>query len=207
MIIEQIPNKSIKIQTKDENVFVCNIDEIIKITKEEDENQINNHSSIDYSKIKKSGYINITETNFVFGIGDSYRGYNAYGIQTINGYLYNPHVSLGFGVGLFIDMNEGVAFIPLFADLRVYFLKQKPVIPFLSIDVGYALCRENNNKGGALINPSLGIKAYASSKIAINFSLGYMMQYDTRNVYYYNNVYILETVKIGHLNFKVGVSF
>src|SRR6185312_9319071 len=158
-------------------------------------------------KIKTSGYINITEANFAFGIGDRYRGYNAYGIQTINGLLYNPYVSLGLGVGIFLDMKEEVAFIPLFADLRVYLLKQKPVIPFLSIDVGYALCRENNNKGGALINPSLGMKAYASSKVAINFSLGYMIQYDTRNVLYYNNVYVSETVEIGRLNFKVGISF
>ena len=34
MIIEQIPNKSIKIQTKDGNVFVFEMDEIEKITKE-----------------------------------------------------------------------------------------------------------------------------------------------------------------------------
>lgn len=34
MIIEQIPNKSIKIQTKDGNVFVYEMDEIEKITKE-----------------------------------------------------------------------------------------------------------------------------------------------------------------------------
>jgi hypothetical protein len=33
-IIEQIPNKSIKIQTKDGNVFVYNMDEVEKLTKE-----------------------------------------------------------------------------------------------------------------------------------------------------------------------------
>lgn len=35
MIIEQVPNQSIKIQTLDENIFVYKIDEIEKITKEE----------------------------------------------------------------------------------------------------------------------------------------------------------------------------
>ncbi len=35
VIIEQIPNKSIKIQTADRNVFVFKIDEIERFTKEE----------------------------------------------------------------------------------------------------------------------------------------------------------------------------
>jgi len=36
LIIEQVPNQSIKIQTADRNVFVFKMDEILKITKEED---------------------------------------------------------------------------------------------------------------------------------------------------------------------------
>lgn len=34
VIVEQIPNKSLKIQTADENLFVYNLDEVEKITKE-----------------------------------------------------------------------------------------------------------------------------------------------------------------------------
>lgn len=207
MIIEQIPNKSIKIQTKDENIFVCSLDEILKITKEEENSPTNNYSGIDYNRIKKSGYINITELNFAFGIGDIYRGYNAYGIQTVNGYLYTSRLSFGVGAGLLIDAHEGTALIPLFADLRIYFLEQKPITPFITIDLGYSLCTDNNNKGGFLINPSLGIKAYASSKAALHFSIGYLVQSDTRSVSYYNYTRVNETVETGYLNFKMGVSF
>ena len=69
IIIEQIPNQSLKIQTKDRNVFVFKYDEILKITKEylpTDELQ-NSSNSKSY---KKSGFINLTEINYCPGIGD-----------------------------------------------------------------------------------------------------------------------------------------
>jgi len=49
LIIEQIPNQTIKIQTKDRNVFVFNIPEIEKITKEEIQN-ISKTNNPDYRK-------------------------------------------------------------------------------------------------------------------------------------------------------------
>lgn len=36
LIIEQVPNKSIKVQTRDESIFVYQMDEIEKLGKEED---------------------------------------------------------------------------------------------------------------------------------------------------------------------------
>jgi hypothetical protein len=65
MIIEQVPNQSIKIQTKDRNVFVFKYDEIEKMTKENlpADNSNNKSQVIDF---KKSGFINLTEINWPF---------------------------------------------------------------------------------------------------------------------------------------------
>ncbi|MDQ7815388.1 MAG: hypothetical protein RDU14_00010 [Melioribacteraceae bacterium] len=48
IIVESIPNKSVKIQTKDGNIFSYNIDEVEKITKEIENNSLieNNDSKL-----------------------------------------------------------------------------------------------------------------------------------------------------------------
>src|ERR1700744_5635757 len=69
MIIEQVPNKSFTIETRDENVFVFKVEEIEKITKEEARQYSRPRSPrMKYEQVKKAGYINITELNFGMGI-------------------------------------------------------------------------------------------------------------------------------------------
>ena len=46
VLIEQIPNQSVKIKTRDENVFVFKTEEIEKITREEVKGRINPASTI-----------------------------------------------------------------------------------------------------------------------------------------------------------------
>jgi len=56
MIIEQVPNKSIKIETSDKSLFVYPIDEVEKITKEV---AVNDSKSVKLSA-KRKGYIGIS---------------------------------------------------------------------------------------------------------------------------------------------------
>ena len=100
IIIEQIPNQNIKIQTKDRNVFVFKYEEIEKMTKEELPiyNKINKNDITNY---KKKGFINITEINYCPGIGNLKAGSNliknvdySLGLRTINGYQINENISL-----------------------------------------------------------------------------------------------------------------
>ena len=193
MIIEQVPNKSIKIMTKDESIFVCKMDEIEKITKEE----IENPSLMFYNKIRKRGYINMTETGFSAGDGFSY------GLQTVNGYLFNPMISLGLGTGVDIDKGNNLSFIPLFIDLRAYML-EKRVSPYMCMAAGYSFSTENGTKGGRIVNPSLGVRIYLSPKSAILFSVGYRLQAYTQNWIGYNNQPVIEKESVGYINFKVG---
>ncbi len=73
-IIEQVPKKTIKIQTKDRNVFVYNIDEVEKIAKEEiKEEQTNQTTSnkLNNSKVKESRFSIVTELGGIFGVGNT----------------------------------------------------------------------------------------------------------------------------------------
>jgi hypothetical protein len=56
VIIEQIPNVSLKIQTKDQNIFVYQFDNILKMTKEESQGYLVNKNVNTNSKYKTKRY-------------------------------------------------------------------------------------------------------------------------------------------------------
>lgn len=64
-IIEQIPNETLKIQTKDGNIFVYKFDEIAKTTKEAIVNPTINNSNVVNTSTLSSGFIDATIVNEV----------------------------------------------------------------------------------------------------------------------------------------------
>ena len=208
IIIEQIPNQSIKIQTRDGNVFVYKIDEVEKMTKEQAKISKKINANSNNADLKQFGYINITEMNLGLGLGQT-NGINFFGFQTINGYLINPNFSIGLGIGA--DIYPSVIFIPIFADLRINFLKTK-VAPFFSTGVGYSMTTDKINNGGLLINPAFGVKFFVTTKTALNFSIGYKFQKNSYKTAYYNYYYSSYSYDIytaneiySFLNFKLGM--
>ena len=167
--------------------------------------QNNNKSISDFEikDLKKSGFSNITELN----LGISLKGNNDYlfGIQTINGYLINPKINIGVGVGIQSVGGSSFYYIPLFADFRTYFLKSKST-PFFSTGLGYSFSTDKAkgsgvNEGGVFINPSFGGKFFISNKTAINISVGYLYQqtyyrYPIPEYSHYNYINTL-TLKFG----------
>jgi hypothetical protein len=199
IIIEQVPNQNIKIQTKDRNVFVFKYDEIEKITKENLPFD-NSNSSEKVTDYKKSGFINISEVSFCPGVGNvkvgSYSFKNedySFGFRTINGAQVNEHLSLGIGLG--IDKYKNTSLLPITFDARATFLKGK-VSPVFTANIGYAISLDGD-KGGLVINPQIGVKAYISKTVAYLFNIGYKWQgqevlvpTDTYNSFY--QVYLYE---------------
>lgn len=233
MIIEQVPNESLKIQTHVRNVFVYRMDEIQKITKEISTEpgyaDRRRREKLTRDNIKQKGYLNILEITFGRDILDNHTTdvidyYNggftpSIGVQDVNGYLFNPYVSAGIGMG--IHTYSELTFIPLFADVRYNFLPG-PVTPTVSLGVGYSFGGEEINArndsreytGGIYINPAFGIKFNTRKTKALSFTLGYRYQktsirdnYD----YYYGYNYVpygqWHDGDIGYLNFKVGFLF
>lgn len=196
-IIEQVPNKSLKIMTRDESVFAYKLEEIEKITKEE----IEIKGRLDYNKVKKQGYINITELNAGIGSG------GITGIETINGYQFKPMISVGLGTGIDVDESDRLTLIPVFVDVRAYMLN-KPVSPYMSAQAGYSFSADGANNGGRLVHFAFGVRTYVSVKSALLFSVGYRLQninYKTTSVYspyYYEN-----NQNYGYVDFKVGFMF
>lgn len=175
VIIEQIPNKSIKIETADRSVFVFQMDEIEKLTKEAIPSKWG--GSISNSGLQP-GYKGIVELGYNFGI--DYKSMNRFKLNIINGYQINPYFSLGLGTGLryhfSIEFNRGKMVIPFFADFRANFLNYK-VSPYLSLGIGYSFDATDDFEGeGILLDPTVGVSFEISDNSSMNVGLGFEMQ-------------------------------
>jgi len=206
IIIEQIPSQSLKIETAGGSVFVYVIDEIEKIVKEPKFGQESKVSNPNTGL--KRGYRGIVDfaTVFLPEIGIK--------LDVINGYQFNPYVSLGFGVGFhwyFGDSgyyhNRQTLLMPLFADLRINFLNKK-VSPYMSLGIGYSFDLTAAKPSGMYFAPTCGVRFKFNEKVAMNLGLGFGFQgvkydyYDYYEYYSYSRTYYEPL-----LNLTVGVSF
>lgn len=97
LIIEQIPNKSIKIETIDKSVFVYQFDDVEKMTKEAKPNSQNNNTS-------KPNYI------IGIGVGKAYMTTEYQEVTVIPTdkaiiYIYRPYKYSGSGVQFLVKAN------------------------------------------------------------------------------------------------------
>ena len=151
IIIEQVPNKSIKIETADRSVFVYQMGEIEKITKEL---VYENTKSYYGDSFLKSGFQGIVELGYAFGVGDY--GMDLIKLNIINGYRFNHLFTLGFGTGIRYYFDLKTVLLPIFAYFRVSFAT-KNISPYLSFGLGYSFDLTNGfERFGFLLNPSAG---------------------------------------------------
>ena len=225
IIIEQVPNQSIKIQTKDRNVFFYKLDEIEKMTKENlpiENTQVQKEKkSFKLVEFKKSGYINITEGYYCLPLvsaqGYEYFRGTSYGIRTVNGYQFNEQFALGIGIGIekgtnFLNYDRNYAypgnvrFIPLTLDIRTSLLKGR-VSPTFNFNGGYVIGL-SDMKNGYHASTNLGIKVFITNNIAYLFNLGIKAQ--TQEIRTWGGTAVgwkSEDRFFGFLSINTGISF
>lgn len=192
VIIEQIPNVSIKIETADRNIFVYKMEEIEKITKERISEQYqNNKKPANQGGGLEIGYKGIIELGYDIGVGDY--GIDRIRLNIINGYQVNPYFSVGFGTGIRYFHEAEALYIPLFLDLRANIL-DKNVSPYVAIGTGYSMRVTNSFGGGFMLNPTVGATFKTSSKSSMNIGFGY-------------DLLRLDGYGFSALSFNLGVSF
>jgi hypothetical protein len=204
IIIEQVPNQSIKIETADRNIFVYRFDEIEKLSKEVIRGTRNGHYRNSSSRSPSSGYIGILDVGYAVGIGDD--GYDFVNLTMINGYKFNPHFSLGFGTGAKFYHSAEAILIPFFTNFQVNFIN-KAVSPYFALNVGYSFnASDDFEPTGFLINPSIGVHFGISDGFGINLSVGYDGQWaELYNDYYY--YYESSSEILSGISFKIGFVF
>jgi hypothetical protein len=175
-IIEQVPNVSLKIQTADRNVFVYQIDDVEKITKEP---LPNSKSSAAPSSGVTPAYFGDLSVVYGFGINDNAEGLSTMNMDIINGFQLYPYFSVGIGTGVKVwfikNITEKPILIPAFVDLRGHFLPGK-VSPFLDIQIGYCWEVSPIAQGlGLMFNPSAGVSIKTGKTSRFHVGTGYSM--------------------------------
>ena len=210
VIIEQVPNESIKIETADKSIFVYPMDDIQKIAKEEKPVVKNTYQPpIQESEGLRKGYRGIVEVGYQFGLGDY--GLDRLKVNMINGGQFSPYFYLGGGVGLRYYFDDDVALLPVFVHARANIMDKK-ISPYFAFSVGYSFNASDDFRGaGLLISPSSGVTFRVSEKVNLNVGVSYEMQSLEFYDYYYGSygygysVYYRENS--GALSIDFGLSF
>lgn len=182
VIIENIPESHVKIQTVDGSIWVFESDRISRV------DVVDKYKPSNPVILSPRGFYNVTDIGFLPG-RNNYSGVFTVSAQTSCGYRINPNISLGAGVGL---ENFEVALAPLFGEARFNLLKGS-FSPFLAVKGGYALPMNNYKdanddwmyKGGPMFSSAIGIRNYFSSHMGMTVSLGYRYQQSSFTQYYW----------------------
>ncbi len=187
IIIEQVPNVSMKIQTLGGNVFAVQMSEVTKITKEKKEG----YSSADESQCGHSGWGHWKKDTTAFA--PRKKGYfnqvqvllenKQGGVRVINGYKFGRLGYLGIGIGFdrvwsspfneWVNGLEDEALEGIYLPLYLFYsgdILNKRITPYYTVEAGYAMAFDGMDDqfesdgmgrrpiGGAMGGIGLGVK-------------------------------------------------
>lgn len=168
VIVEQVPNKSLKIETADGSLFVFEMDEVEKITKEpkvRSDREAYQRAAIEEANNRLGRRMGMVQ---FFGLGyqDSYDDYYSEGAayfsyHFIYGYQFKQRFFIGGGIGM--EHLGGDALpdsynlrIPLFASAKINLTKTR-VSPFFQFDLGYHFNTDDYTEDGFFFHPKFGL--------------------------------------------------
>ncbi len=185
VIIEQVPNESLKIQTSDGSIFAYSMDEVERITKEQPLAQkattITSYSSENYSSKSNlssmaeaygiwSGYRGFVDLGYSVGVGDY--GESRVELTTSHGYQIIPYLFVGLGVGVQYYHESELWEIPIYVHLRGSLPCHAVCQPFIDWKIGYTVY----DADGFYMCPSVGCRFAVSDMCGLSLSLGYTYQ-------------------------------
>ena len=199
LIIEQVPNVSMKIQTYGGNIFSVAISDVEKITKEKrimDEREFHprdpfyEHPRYPMDSLRKK--FPVKRRGYFFQsqlLIENLQG----GVRIVNGYKFNRFAYLGVGIGVDrvfsapythsnipLSRNDYAGFyFPLYLYYSGDFFNKR-ITPFYALEAGYAMGPGNTNfdngtnfgrqmRGGAMGSLGLGVKI--NTRRRVNLSL------------------------------------
>ncbi len=182
VIIEQVPNVSLKIQTADGSVFAYPMDDIEKITKEAPVTSYRGPgpqlsagggmAAMAREYGLRRGYRGFVHAGYNFGVGEWSDGEGRVELQTSHGYQIMPYLFTGLGAGVEFFVRSGNIVFPLYAHLRGMLPVSRVCQPFVDFKIGYTV----GDFHGFYMNPSIGCRFAVSELCGLSLSLGYTLQ-------------------------------
>lgn len=224
IIIEQVPNTSLKIQTSDGSVFSYTLEEVEKITKEgyhKLPKQIAEPKAKGSKKYKQPkqyaqdkpaevvrlirldnfgkpslrGYKGFVEAGYLLDLTDN--NANRMELSTIHGFQFNNYLFVGGGAAFNYYSDADAYSAPVFASFRANFTNKR-IAPFADTKLGYSV----GDVEGAYATAGIGVRFALARKMALNLKLEYVYQDYGYTSYGYDYSESLNSVGI-----KLGFEF
>ena len=192
-------DRRVKIQTGDGSIWVCNLNDIVKISSENKFGSFSNN---------RKGFASYTELGPLVAGKTTIDGVTtaAFSFQTINGYRFSRYFFLGAGAGA--DLYATQTILPLFTSIRGDFTGGGNIIPFYFADGGYGINITQNSAGSTDFKGGLLYAAGLGAKIPFNHGAGFLISFGYR---YQTTEYQLNgtktTVQYSRLAVRAGFFF
>lgn len=235
VIIEEVPNKSIKIKTEIDNIFVFELDEIEKISFDE-KNEIESNKNEEEEKKDKTFNPKTKNKGFFcsFEIGSIINFNNStYPFETFNSRLFSSRINLGGRINSTLSLGAQLGYdvgvkninnfsrfnynIPIGVFSRINILKKSQNTPFIDFGVGYIYSDMNseyivNLDHHLYFSHSIGWKFWLNNRIALIFKAGYFgtlsfLSKDNINENFTFRDNLGSTFLLSGINVKVGIEF
>jgi len=204
MLIEQVPGVSLKIETADKSLFVYNMDEVAKITKE-----VIVREGLPNKGVPK-GYEGMVQLGY--GVQLEQYGADRAKLNIVNGYRFSPRFVAGLGLGLrqYIGPGRSTLLLPVFLHLRTNILNRR-VSPYLSADIGTSFnASDDFTTEGLILNGGIGVSLRLGQRTALLIGAGYDLQrlrvFELQGSYY-RAEYIERSVNSSAVSLNAGLSF
>lgn len=174
-IVEQVPGQSLKVKTKDGNIFVYQMDEVERITKEQVTVGNEGHRGLDFNI--DLGYNLPTKS-----------GNDGWPTAELSlGKRFSKSFYWGLGAGAYIPTGDGDVQIPITTEAKMFFpLGNSKLTPFVSLKGGYIINTADDISVGsgkskvkveqsnyALLQLMPGISFPLSGSVDFNLAAGY----------------------------------
>ena len=176
IIVEQVPNKSIKLQTADGSLFVYQMDAVEKMGKElrtaSARRRYNQGAVTAFTGNGLTvGYKGYVDVGYTIGAGNY--GLDRLAVSFVNGVQLNPRLFVGLGSAFNYYTKDEAIGIPIFANVRCHFTTSG-IAPFGDLRVGYS---PFGDAKGFYFSPSFGCRFGLSKRVGLNVGVGYEMQW------------------------------
>lgn len=154
---------------------------ICSIAQEDSQKDIDEYRNKRYFNITKLGYISVSDASIeTFAVGEGVvlselpsDNASAFSFHTINGYFFNPYLSVGIGIGLDGYRNPRYNTLPIYLDVRGY-LTDGLGSPYVYLNYGTLIKIENGPQNGNMFNIGLGYKVPLNdNRFVIVADIGY----------------------------------
>lgn len=118
--------------------------------------------------------------------------------STTHGYQLNPYLFLGAGIGYSVDSEGDYHSMPIYAAVRGNLPLGGRLFPFVNARLGYSI----DGLDGLYFNPGLGVSYMLSSRLGLDFTMGYTLQKNTISMLGYS-----VTTSANEFSFRIGIQF